>query len=44
MEILVGRIQGPFELVFKLVSARGFALLRQKDIGQLRKGLALRLL
>ena len=31
----------PFELVFIPVSARGFALFRQRDIGQLRKGLEL---
>ena len=31
----------PFELEFMPVSARGFALFRQLDIGHLRKGLDL---
>ena len=35
------RIHGPFELVFMPVSARGFALFTQQDIGKLRKGLKL---
>ena len=34
-------IHGPFELVYRPVSARGFALFTQQDIGQLRKGLEL---
>ena len=38
-ETQVGRTQGPFELVFMPVSARGFALFRQQDTSQLRKGL-----
>ena len=38
--VVVGRRQGPFELVFMLVPSKGFALFRQQDIsGQLRKGL-----
>ena len=41
LETEVGRIQGPFELEFIPVSARGFALFRQQDIGHLRKGLDL---
>ena len=40
-ETQVRRIHGPFELVFIPVSARGFTLFTQKDIGQLRKGLVL---
>ena len=40
-ETQVRRIHGPFELVFIPVSARGFALFTQQDIGQLRKGLGL---
>ncbi|RMX43906.1 hypothetical protein pdam_00011262, partial [Pocillopora damicornis] len=32
-------IHGPFALVFMPVSARGFALFTQRDIGQFRKGL-----
>ena len=35
------RTHGPFELVFIPVSARGFALFKQQDIGQLRKGIGL---
>ena len=35
------RTHGPSELVFIPVSARGFALFTQQDIGQLRKGLGL---
>ena len=38
-ETQVGRTQGPFELVFMPVSARGFALFRQQDTAQLRKRL-----
>ena len=38
---ILGRIQGPFELEFMPVSARGFALFRQQDIGHLRKRLDL---
>ena len=34
-------IHGSFELVFMLVSARGFALFTQQNIGQFRKGLEL---
>ena len=34
-------IHGPFELMFMSVSARGFALFTQQDIGQLRKKLEL---
>ena len=32
---------GPFEPVFIPVSARGFALFTQQDVGQLRKGIEL---
>ena len=35
------RTHGPFELVFIPVSARGFALFTQQDIGKLRKGIGL---
>ena len=38
-ETQVGRTQGPLEFVFMPVSARGFALFRQQDTSQLRKGL-----
>ena len=34
-------LHGPFVLVFMPVSAKSFALFRQQDIGQLRKGLEL---
>ena len=34
-------IHGPFELVIMLVSARGFTLFTQQDIGQFRIGLEL---
>ena len=34
-------MHGPFELVFMPISARGFALFTQQDIGQFRKGLEL---
>ena len=40
-ETQVRSIHGPFELVFIPVSARGFALFTQQDIGQLRKGIGL---
>ena len=32
---------GPFKLLFEPVTARGFALITQQDIGQFRKGLKL---
>ena len=32
---------GPFELVFMPVSAKGFALFTQQDIGQFRRGIEL---
>ena len=38
-ETQVRRVHGPFELVFIPVSARGFALFTQQDIGQFRKRL-----
>ena len=34
-------LHGPFVLVFMPVSAKSFALFRQQNIGQLRKGLEL---
>ena len=40
-ETQVRSIHGPFELVFIPVSARGFALFTQQDIGQFRKRLGL---
>ena len=41
LETEVGRIKSPFELEFMPVSARGFALFRQQDIGHLSKRLDL---
>ncbi|RMX44272.1 hypothetical protein pdam_00019158 [Pocillopora damicornis] len=40
-ETYVRRIHGPFERAFIPVSARGFGLFTQQDIGRLRKGLEL---
>ena len=41
MSLSDSSLHGPFELVFMTVSAKGFALFSQQDIGQFRKELDL---
>ena len=38
-KLRLGEYTAPFELEFMPVSARGFVLFTQQDIGQFRKGL-----